>query len=81
MSGNSEPLSLSESVARFIPFGSRIRADGSVKPEAFMPPPSLELSVTRVVERDELDFGCVGSESWRLQPEAWWVAPILQLPP
>ena len=60
MSSHGESLPPSETVARFIPFESRVRADGTVKPEAFMPPMSLELSVTRVVERDELDIWARG---------------------
>lgn len=36
-----------ERLARFILFRRHVRADGSVKPDAFMPPPNLELSVTR----------------------------------
>ena len=41
------PISNDELLARFVLFNSRIRADGTVKPDAFMPPPNLDLSVTR----------------------------------
>lgn len=36
-----------EFVARFVHFANRVRSDGTVKQDAFMPPPDLELSVTR----------------------------------
>lgn len=36
-----------ELIARFITFKRYLRADGTVKPEAFMPPPDLQCSVTR----------------------------------
>ena len=47
-SGNvADPVGNTELLARFVLFENRVRADGTVKPEAFMPPTSLELSVTR----------------------------------
>lgn len=38
-----------ESLARFVMTRRVIREDGSVKPDAFLPPPDLNLSVTRHV--------------------------------
>lgn len=42
-----DPILDSERLARFIVHPDRIRADMTIKPEAFMPPNDLELSVTR----------------------------------
>jgi hypothetical protein len=36
-----------ELLARFVTFRSRVRSDGTVKHDAWMPPKDLELSVTR----------------------------------
>lgn len=43
----SSPIDDAELLARFIFSNRCIRADGTVKPDAFMPPRSLELSVSR----------------------------------
>ena len=37
----------SENLARFIFVSNHIRSDGTVKPDAFIPPKTLDLSVTR----------------------------------
>jgi hypothetical protein len=47
MSKLTDRLHDGEVFARFVHFASRVRSDGTVRPEAFMPPPDLELSVTR----------------------------------
>lgn len=41
------PISDDELVARFVVFSRWVRANGTVKPDAFLPPPDLHLSVTR----------------------------------
>jgi hypothetical protein len=41
------PLADAEVLARFVLFANRVRHDGTVKGDAFMPPPNLELSGTR----------------------------------
>lgn len=47
MIANAEMVGEDELVARYILFRNRVRADGSVKSDAFIPPPNFELSVTR----------------------------------
>jgi hypothetical protein len=48
-SGQAGHVSNDELLARFITDRSRIRSDGTVKQDAFMPPPDLQLSVTRQI--------------------------------
>ena len=43
----SSPISLDEKLARFVLFSSHIRADGTVKPDAFIPHPYPDLATTR----------------------------------
>jgi hypothetical protein len=45
--GGAAAVSDAELLARFIVFENRVRADGTIKGDAFIPPPDLELSVTR----------------------------------
>ncbi len=49
----------SESLARFILFGRWIRADGTVRQDAFIPDERLELSVTRC-------SGVLDKEIWKI---------------
>lgn len=52
-----------ESLARFVFHGSHIRQPiKTVKPDAFMPPPNLELSVTRHLEATEAEIWNVGRD-------------------
>ncbi len=46
-SGSEVPVADAVVLARFLLQSSWIRAEGTIKPDAFMPPPSLELSVTQ----------------------------------
>lgn len=51
-----------EILARFVLFSRWIRADGTVKPDAFVPDKNLELSVTR-------HFGLSHQELWQIGQE------------
>ena len=42
-----EHISDDEWLARFVVFGRWVRENGTVRPDAFVPPPDLNLSVTR----------------------------------
>ncbi len=52
----------SELLARFILFSNRIRSDGSVKPDAFIPFPWPDLSVTRHVGLSEAEIWELGQQ-------------------
>ncbi|MDD3846872.1 MAG: hypothetical protein PHC90_11000 [Syntrophorhabdaceae bacterium] len=54
-----EEISDTEELARFVVFNNWIRNDNTVKPEAFMPHPYLDLSVTRRI-------GLSGEELWTI---------------
>jgi len=56
------PIAADEVLARFILDRSQLRADRSVKHNAFMPPPSAKLSVYRIV-------GLCDPEVWQLGNE------------
>lgn len=45
--GSSASVPGEEQLARFLLYSRWLRADGTVRPEAFSPPPDLNLSVTR----------------------------------
>jgi hypothetical protein len=49
-----------ETLARFVLFGSHVRRDQTLRADAFVPPPNLQLSVTRhrsATEQELLDVG------------------------
>ena len=56
-----------ELLARFIFSSSHVRADLSVKPEAFMPPANLELSVVRHKDLNQYGLWQIGRS---IRPEA-----------
>lgn len=56
------PVGDDERLSRFIFQRDRIRADGSVKPDAFIPHPWPDLSVTRQLSWTEDDIWKVGRE-------------------
>lgn len=51
-----ESIQADERLARFVLFARWIRAQGSVKPDAFIPPADLSLSVTRHAELTETEL-------------------------
>jgi hypothetical protein len=60
MSGDAAvPVASDEWLARFILFRNHIRQDGSVRPDAFIPHPYPDLSVTR-------HLGLPGARLWQL---------------
>lgn len=59
--GNGVPVAETELLARFILFRNRVRSDGTVKYGAFMPPKSLELSVSRHEGKTELQLWARGT--------------------
>lgn len=54
------PLSEHELLARFILFSKWFRSDSTVKPEAFMPHPHVDLSVTRHQSLTEQEIWSIG---------------------
>lgn len=54
-----QPIAPDEWVARFVTGSRWLRGDGSIRPDAFIPPPDLRLSVTR---HDALS----GEELWSI---------------
>jgi hypothetical protein len=56
-----------EYLARFVLFSGHVRAGQTVKPNAFMPHPYLELSVTRHLSANETELWAVGSEVARVR--------------
>lgn len=58
--GEEEPVAASELLARFILQGSHLRPDRTVKPNAFIPYPYPDLSVTRHLRLTETDLWEVG---------------------
>ncbi len=59
---NVPDVSADELLARYILQKSYIRGDRSIKPNAFMPPTNLELSVTRHHSASEEDLWAVGDD-------------------
>lgn len=57
---NVPEISTSEVFARYILQKSHVRADRSVKPNVFMPPPNLELSVTRHLSASDDELWLIG---------------------
>lgn len=49
-----------ELLARFILFKSYIRADNTIRPDAFIPAPHVELSVTRINNLPEMQLWDIG---------------------
>lgn len=61
--GNVPDVSSDESVARYVLFSAHIRrSDGTLKPDAFIPPPDLELSVTRHLAATEAEIWQLGED-------------------
>lgn len=56
------PISDDEIVARFIVHSSELRADGTVRPELFIPYKHVELSVQRLREATEAETWAVGRQ-------------------
>jgi hypothetical protein len=58
---NVPEISPDEILARYVLQNSHLRADRTIKPNAFMPPPpNLELSVTRHLSTSECDLWAIG---------------------
>lgn len=51
-----------ETLARYVLFHSHVRQDCTVKPDAFMPPPDRELSVTRHVNATNTELWEIGED-------------------
>src|SRR5438445_8073525 len=60
--GNVPPVENNETLARFIVQRSHVRQDKTVKPDAFIPHPHLELSVTRHRSATEAEIWSVGEQ-------------------
>ncbi len=58
--GTGRPISADEHLARFILQRSHLRQDGSVKPDAFVPYPWPDLSVTRHLQLTENELWSIG---------------------
>jgi hypothetical protein len=56
------PLDSDELLARFIMFERWLRQDQTVRPDAFIPPPDLQLSVTRRISLSEDELWDVGQK-------------------
>ena len=69
MSSFLQPITEDELLARFIVYSRWVRSDSTVKSDAFIPPPNLELSVTHhlgLSERSLWDIGnSVAAQSGR----------------
>jgi hypothetical protein len=55
-----------ELLARYVTHASRVRADGTVKHDAWMPPRDLELSVTRHAGLSQTDLWRLGGDVVRI---------------
>lgn len=58
---NLPPVEDCEAVTRFLMFSKWIRADNTIKSDAFVPPPDLEFSVTRLRDATDLELWTVGN--------------------
>jgi hypothetical protein len=56
------PIMNDETLARFVVRRQWIRQDGTVKQDAFVPPPDLELSVTRHLGLTESQLWAIGEQ-------------------
>lgn len=54
------PVAADEQLARFILFSKWFRSDATVRPEAFMPHPHVDLSVTRHQSLSEHEIWAIG---------------------
>lgn len=54
------PVAPDEQLARFVLFSSWIRGSGTVKPDAFIPHPHTDLSVTRLLSLSEQELWQIG---------------------
>ncbi len=54
------PVAADELLARFVLQRSHVRSDRTVKPDAFLPPPNLELSVIRHRSAEPAELWAVG---------------------
>ena len=69
--GGSSPIEAHEMLARFILFGGWFRkSNQTAKPDAFMPPPNLRLSVTRHLGLPEAEIWTIGEDVTRTRPAA-----------
>lgn len=55
-----KPVTSDEQLARFIFFSNRLRQDGTVKPDEFIPHPYPDLSVTRHLNLTEAEIWNIG---------------------
>jgi hypothetical protein len=62
------PVSDHEQLARFILHRNQIRSDQTVKPEAFIPHPWPDLSVTRHLELSQTELWAIGQELADVRP-------------
>lgn len=60
--GDVPPISDEETVARYVTQSRQFRADGTVRPNVFMPYRRVELSVTRHLHADEHEIWAIGME-------------------
>jgi hypothetical protein len=54
------PVAADEQLARFVLFSKWFRSDATVRPEAFMPHPHVDLSVTRHQSLSEQEIWAIG---------------------
>jgi hypothetical protein len=62
MNGQIEPVTSDEKLARFVLFSKWFRSDSTVRHEAFMPHPHVDLSVTRHLGFTEPKIWGIGQE-------------------
>jgi hypothetical protein len=59
---NLPDLQADEALARFVMFRDWVRADGTVRPDAFIPPKDLNFSVTRHIGLSQTELWQIGEE-------------------
>jgi hypothetical protein len=59
---NVTDVATNELLARYVLQKNHVRSDQSIKPNAYMPPPDLELSVTRHLSATEEELWSVGED-------------------
>lgn len=66
--GPEKAVASDELLSRYILFSGWIRNDGTVKPDAFIPPPDLDLSVTRLKYLPEQEVWRIGQSIASARP-------------
>jgi hypothetical protein len=59
---NVPAVTVDEVVTRYLMYSKWSRSDQTIKHEAFMPPPDLEFSVTRLLQASENELWQIGSD-------------------